>query len=296
MDRVNVLISTYNGEKYIVDQIESILKQSYENIYIYIRDDGSTDNTKLLLKTYEEYPNISVIYGENIGYGPSFLTLLDMADVGDYWAYCDQDDIWLEDKIKVAVEWLQQQSSAEPCLFHSAFYNTDENLKILELVKQPNYHYDFVRAITECMHLGFSEVMNAELRNLVLKGDKRNLVTHDWWTELVVMKFGKVFYSDVPMTYHRRLNSSISVNTYKARFHWLRQAWNGNAEIRTCTQEFERVYGCFLNDRESKINRWFCYDKYNLVKSIKKCFYWHRWRPTLSSELVIRCLMLCGKI
>lgn len=294
--RVNVLVSTYNGEKYITEQIDSILEQSYNNIYIYIRDDGSTDNTRTILREYEKYDNVQILEGDNIGYGPSFLSLLAMTDEGDYWAFCDQDDIWLPDKINLAVNWLKQQDASIPCLYHGSYYNTDENLENRVLVKQPDYKYDFVRAITECIHLGFSEVMNGTLRQLVLRGNPDYLVTHDWWTELVAMKFGRVYYDAAAMTLHRRLESSISVNSMAARFAWLKRAWSGNAEIHSCTLEFERVFGKDMKDRESKINRWFCYDKYDFVKAIKKCFYWHRWRPTWSSEFVIRMLMLMGKI
>lgn len=294
--RVNVLISTYNGEKYISEQIESILNQSYSDIYIYIRDDGSTDGTRNILEKYMKFSNVNVLFGNNVGFGISFLTLLELAEEGDYWAFCDQDDVWMKNKVSVAVEWLSQQTPLEPCLFHSAYYNTTEDLQVEELVTKPLYKYDFVRAITECIHLGFSEVMNKALRNLVLKAKKENLVTHDWWTELVAMKFAKVYYSNEPMTYHRRLKNSISANSFEARFKWLCHACKGNAEIRTCTKEFERVFGNKLDDRDCRINRWFCIDKYDFVKSVKKCFYWHRWRPSLSSEIVVRCLMLFGKI
>ncbi len=294
--QVNVLISTYNGEKYLKEQIDSILNQTYKNIHIYIRDDASTDNTRAVLQEYMNFSNITIEFGNNIGYGGSFLSLLELAKEGDYWAFCDQDDVWLKNKVEIAVEWLSKQDESQPCLFHSSYYNTDEDLNIIEQIGEPEYQYDFVRAITECIHMGFSEMMNRALRELVLKADKNNLITHDWWTELVAMKFASVYYSPEPMSYHRRLKSSISANTFKARFRWLSKAWKGNAEIRTCTKEFERVFGKKQNDRDYRINRWFCFERYSFLKSLKKCFYWRRWRPSWSSEIIVRILMMCGKI
>ena len=84
---VNVLISTYNGEKYIKDQIDSILGQTYSNIKIYVRDDGSSDNTCSILEEYEKTGKIVLFRGNNVKWGKSFLTLLKKAETGAYWAF-----------------------------------------------------------------------------------------------------------------------------------------------------------------------------------------------------------------
>ena len=293
---VNVLVSTYNGEKYIKEQIDSILNQTYKDICIWVRDDGSIDNTVQILKEYEKDKKLHLTVGQNVGYGASFLQLLKIAGQGEYWAFCDQDDIWLESKIERAVKWLSDFSDEKPRMFHSAYYNTNEKLEIEQKVEKPVYKYCFTRSITECIHMGFSSVLNRPLRELVLKGDPKRLITHDWWTELVVMKFGEVYYDNDPMSLHRRLDSSVSANTLSAKIAWLKRAWKGNAEINSITKEFDRVFGKKINDQECKIVRWFCFDKYSFIKSIKKAFYWKRWRPTWSSELVLRFMMLFGKI
>lgn len=296
LPRVNVLMSTYNGEKYIVEQIESVLKQSYQNIHLYIRDDGSSDGTVRILKDYEKDSRITVVYGANEGYGRSFLELLRQADIGEYWAYCDQDDVWMRDKLKAAVEWLEGQNSDTPSMFHTAYYNTDEHLNIENTVQAPQYNVTFIRTITECVHMGFSSVMNATLRELVLKADINHIITHDWWTELVVMEFGQVCYCDKPMSYHRRLQSSVSGGALATRIRWLKKALKGNAEITTCTKEFMRVFGQDMKASDRKVLSWFVSDKYNFISALKKCFYIRRWRPSWSSEIVVRFLMLIGKI
>ena len=90
-------MSTYNGEKYIKTQIDSILEQDYREIFLAIRDDGSTDHTVEILKQYEEkYKNISVKQEENVGVIKSFFELVQNADENsDYYAFSDQDDKWL---------------------------------------------------------------------------------------------------------------------------------------------------------------------------------------------------------
>ncbi len=296
MKQVNVLISAYNGEKYICEQVESILRQSYPEIHIYIRDDGSSDHTLKVLEKYKDNDRITVIPGKNMGYGGSFLELLSVAEEGDYWAYCDQDDVWLEGKIEAAVKWLDQQDTNKPCMYHSAYYNTDENLNITDTVTSPQKEVNFIGCITHCVHMGFSDVINRKLRELVLKGDRTKLITHDWWTELVVMEFGTVYFDDTPLTKHRRLDSSISVGSFSARWRWFKKALNGNAEIETTTKEFMRVFENNMKEQDQKVLSWFVNDRYSFPDAIRKVFYPHRWRPSMSSELVMRFLMLIGKI
>lgn len=296
MKKVNVLISTYNGEKYIREQIESIQKQTYQNIAIYVRDDGSTDGTVSILQEYEKKGEITLLRGENLGFGGSFLTLLKESENGDYWAFCDQDDVWLEDKVTWAVEWLEKQDEKIPCMFHSAYYLTDENLKIEASYLPPEKPYTFRKSITEVLHMGFASVINKALRDEMLKGEISHITSHDHWAELIVMKYGKVKFDDREAAYHRRLTYSLSGNSMKARIRWLKGALKGGSEILPVAKEFDRVFGKGKTEKDYKIIRWFCCEKYNLRKSLCKCFYPHRWRSSLSSELVLRFLMLIGRV
>ena len=100
---IAILMSTYNGECYLKDQIESILSQTYKDWILYIRDDGSTDRTIRIIKTYVgNYPD-KIIYEYdrlgNLGSGRSFMKLLSSID-SDYYMFCDQDDVWLPSKIE----------------------------------------------------------------------------------------------------------------------------------------------------------------------------------------------------
>ena len=113
--KVNVLLSAYNGEKYIREQIESILAQTYPNIELIIRDDGSKDRTVEILKEYEQrYENINVVLEKNIGVTASFFSLIEKSN-SDNIAFADQDDIWLPQKIEVAVQKLEKRE--KPALY-----------------------------------------------------------------------------------------------------------------------------------------------------------------------------------
>ena len=93
MQKVQILLSTYNGEKYLREQLESIVQQTYDHISLLIRDDGSTDSTQQILQEYKDkYPWISYYTGNNVGAKDSYFELLERADLTcDFFAFCDQE-------------------------------------------------------------------------------------------------------------------------------------------------------------------------------------------------------------
>ena len=97
-------MSTYNGEKYLKEQIDSILSQEGVDVRLYIRDDGSSDRTTDILASYQEHKNVKIEKGNNLGFAKSFLTALDECDEADYYAFSDQDDVWEKDKLSTAME------------------------------------------------------------------------------------------------------------------------------------------------------------------------------------------------
>jgi glycosyltransferase involved in cell wall biosynthesis len=101
---VSICLATYNGEKYLKEQLDSIVAQTYTNIELIVQDDYSTDTTLEILQAYKEKLNITIYSNKkNLGYLKNFESLLHKTN-GDYIALCDQDDIWEHDKIKLLVE------------------------------------------------------------------------------------------------------------------------------------------------------------------------------------------------
>lgn len=127
MKKVLVMMSTYNGERYLREQIDSIMSQSGVEVYLQIRDDGSTDYTKDILKEYSKKNNINYYFGQNVGYARSFWDLIMKADNFDYYAFADQDDVWKENKLYNAIERLKNVNN-EVCLYSSGLEIVDENL------------------------------------------------------------------------------------------------------------------------------------------------------------------------
>ena len=289
---VCVLLSAYNGEKYIEEQLKSVLAQTYKNIKIIVRDDGSTDGTKNIVKKYE---NITLIEGENIGFCKSFYELLKCAE-GDYFAFCDQDDYWFENKIATAVNWLNNRKNDVPAMFHSGYEITDENLQTMEYYKKPPYEYDFRRCLTENIYSGFSIVINQKMREELLKFDFGKLDYHDWLCGAIANGFGEVEFDDTPMAKYRRLSTSQSRESFAKRIKWFFASSEGESNIKKRSKEFLRVYGDKLSAEKLSVLQLFCDEKYSLTHSLKKAFYPKRWRPNMASELSLRFLMLGGKV
>ena len=128
---IAILMTTYNGEKYIRTQIDSILDQGVDYT-LYIRDDHSTDRTVKIIKSYEDFPIVLTEGEENLGVNRSFLELLKFAktlpDNYEWFAFADQDDEWFQDKLRVALKKVRHADITKPVLYGSASLHTDENL------------------------------------------------------------------------------------------------------------------------------------------------------------------------
>lgn len=133
--KIAVMLSTYNGALYLSQQIDSLLNQDIP-IDIFIRDDGSTDKTIDILKEYEFLDCIHISYGPNLGYKKSFMTMLTNIGNYDYYAFCDQDDIWLPGKLSSAIRLIDSDTcSSTPALYYSNLKKCD---KFLNVYKETN--------------------------------------------------------------------------------------------------------------------------------------------------------------
>lgn len=198
--KVAILMSTYDGEKYIREQIDSIINQADVDIYLYIRDDHSNDHT---VEIVEEYINkcpekIYLKNGENIGPGYSFMDLVQcVPDTFDFYAYSDQDDIWLKDKMIHAVSKLQQIDGPSLYCSNQTLYidgkvthNRFETAPICSL-KNVLCGNDF----SGCTMV-FNNVLKKILRKVSYSTFPMQYRFHDTWTCLLALIYGSVFYDD----------------------------------------------------------------------------------------------------
>jgi len=217
---VAVLLSTYNGAEFLQDQLESLRAQEGVLVHLYARDDGSSDSTREILQRYGViWPDLNeVTCGPNLGATASFLQLLLTApDDADYYAFCDQDDVWLPNKLARAIEVLSGMEG--PALYCSNVTCVDEDLGVLGI---PPAHSDnrFQHLLFENIATGCTVVLNPAARALITSRlPSRGVVMHDWWCALIVAALGQVHYDPEPsLLYRQHRGNLIGMNA-----NWITQ-------------------------------------------------------------------------
>src|SRR5437868_4338449 len=159
--RIQVLLSTHEGERYLRPLLDSVLGQDHANLDILVRDDGSSDGTRATLDDYAAGGRVSVVLGENIGVVRSFFELLRIASPeADYVALCDQDDVWLPDKMSRALGFLAGAASGTPLLYASRLQVVDERLSPIEMSPKPRRPLVLGNALVENLLPGCTMVLN----------------------------------------------------------------------------------------------------------------------------------------
>lgn len=189
MYKVQVLLSTYNGEKYIKEQIESILNQKEVEVSLLIRDDGSSDKTiEIIGKLADKNNNIIYYKDENLGPARSFMDLLYKSGEYDYYAFADQDDIWRNQKLISAINMLKEKEN-EPSLYMSALEVVDENLNLIE-TKKVNGNLSFEGEMIRNFATGCTMVLNKKLCDIIKQYNPSYLIMHDSWITRVCYAVG----------------------------------------------------------------------------------------------------------
>lgn len=206
--RIAVLMSTYNGEKQLAKQLDSILSQKckYE-IDIHIRDDGSKDGTIDLIKAYKEnHNNIFLDEAKNVGCNASFFELLKNTKGYDYYAFSDQDDVWMDDKIQAAIDSLEKESFEIPLLYGSCSKLVNDDMEELGLTQQQNKDISFYNTIIQNFLPGHSQVMNKKLKEIIsaCKIDVSKIYYYDSWITNVAAIKGRIMFDNSPHTYYRQ--------------------------------------------------------------------------------------------
>ena len=206
LPKVIVLLSTYNGEKYLQEQLESIYNQTYSNIEILVRDDGSKDNTKNILQNAKQQNKVKLIMGENVGFVNSFFELLKQAPLADYYAFADQEDVWEKEKIQRAVD----KNQTIPIMYYTNYDFYDENMEFVLHSKKRNKTH-FLNSLVECVNIGTATLMNEQARKKMLQYiPTNNCLGHDWWLYIICSAFGEVIYDDLPQVKHRMHKNNTS--------------------------------------------------------------------------------------
>lgn len=225
---ISIILAVYNGGQYLSAQIESIFAQSYKNWQLIIRDDGSCDNTLDVVNEWaQRYPEkIRLITGGdwNIGVSQNFLSLLSYVDT-DYVMFCDQDDVWLPDKIIITLEQAKETEKRYgvnmPVLIHTDLKVADKNLNVIACSfwkyqnLNPEKGRSLNRLLVQNVITGCTVMINKALREKI-KLLPEQTIMYDWWIALIAAAFGKIDYvPTTTMLYRQHDKNDIGAKEWK---------------------------------------------------------------------------------
>lgn len=246
---VTVLLATYNGSRFLPAQLESLARQTRRPDCIVVRDDGSSDDSLAIVQEWAHSEQIvcQVIAGPNMGPAGSFLTAAGLAGTSDIFFFCDQDDVWLDDKIERAVRWLDQSNCDMPMLYASRLEVVDQDLTRMRYSELP-VHLSFESAACESLLTGCTMAFNSAFRELLRRSVSKAVLMHDWWCYLLAtgVEGATLFYDDRPTILYRQHSSNAvgagptGLKLLKARL----QNYFGNKQSSRFKQlqEFHRIY------------------------------------------------------
>lgn len=258
IESVVVLLSSYNGEKYINEQIESLVHQDYQKVMILVRDDGSQDRTESILRKWSQTTSrIKVQLDTNCGYKRSFLEMLYTAPEADIYMFCDQDDVWEQDKIRVAVESLKDRKLP-------AIYTSNVKYCTADLKETGTSHFndnaEVWKALLYNQAVGCTIAMNQKLREQIMKVplekvDLDNIYSHDCWVYRICAVLGGdcIFDNESHILYRQHGNNQIGGSAsfwgkWKNRLKKI-----GDRHIKkNLAMELEKCYGKFISDEAVK--------------------------------------------
>lgn len=262
-----IVMSTYNGKAYLQEQLESVLRQTVSDFLLLIRDDGSSDGTPDLLREISD-PRVRLVQGENLGPAGSFFALLDAArqENADFVFFCDQDDVWMPDKLERLLAEMGK-CPAGPALVFSDFAMIDgsgsvtgDSYTAMAQLRIPADGNFFPKLLAQPYVFGCASVLNRELLELV-KDPPAGIEMYDCWIALVASLLGTVRYLPQSTIYHRFHSSNATgrsgMNSLAARVRRVTQNFQKQAENTALRLHQAQLlldrYGDSLSDAQRKM-------------------------------------------
>lgn len=210
--KILVLMASYNGEKYIKEQIESILNQKGVYVDILVSDDSSTDSTYSILEEYVNKGVIKLMKSKCGSAQKNFYNLINNCNEDyDYYALCDQDDYWMENKLKIASNMLDKYSSEQPLLYSGTSIPVDDKLNTINKKKYKHYLVNTVeKSIVASNTQGCTMVFNQKLLKKIKNKESKTALMHDSWIHKTCLVIGgKVIFDNEPHMYYRQHNNNV---------------------------------------------------------------------------------------
>jgi glycosyltransferase involved in cell wall biosynthesis len=212
---VAILLSTYNGGDFLSEQLDSLIQQTHTNWSIYASDDGSSDATLSILQSYRERIGADRMYilkGPQRGFAANFLSMLRREEIqAAYFAFCDQDDFWLPQRLEAGVRWMEKFTVECPLLYCSSTSLIDAQgapIGASPLFGKPPC---FQNALVQSIAGGNTMLLNEAARDLLKQTlIDTQIISHDWWAYILVSGCGgAVAYNKEPTVHYRQHGKNI---------------------------------------------------------------------------------------
>lgn len=299
--KIQILLSTYNGEKYLREQLDSFLNlEGFENIKVLIRDDGSTDNTVEILREYNQRYGFEVVIGENMGVNDSMFWLFTHCDLScDYFALSDQDDVWLSDKLKTAVNHLSKFDDTKPAMFASCSQIVDEELQIQGSTLVPKKGISFFNAMVQNVTPGHTQVFNRVMMKEMIEKGVSNVHVIDWWLYLVATGIGDIAFDRKFTVKHRQHGDNAEgyeMKIWKQFLKRLKKVRNdkGNSISLQLLAFYNRYGRALAQEKKREVERYFSCQS-NVFQRISYVATCRAFRQTWLETMVFKILYVLGK-
>lgn len=224
---------TYNGDRFIAEQLASLERQSHKNWTLAVSDDGSNDQTLEIVETFSRHlasDRVKVVAGPKKGFASNFLSLTARDDINaDYYAWSDQDDVWREDKLQAALAWIATIPQDTPALYCARSEIIDDlgtSKGFSPLFTRPPH---FSNALVQSIAGGNTMIFNQAARRLLQEaGSEITVPSHDWWAyQLISGVGGVIHYDQQPSVRYRQHNANLigSNATWCARLKRIRMVF-----------------------------------------------------------------------
>jgi glycosyltransferase involved in cell wall biosynthesis len=251
IEEIDVLLATYNGEKFLREFLESLLRQKNVKINLKASDDGSQDQTLEILHEYsQQFHSFKLLSGPSKGPGENFLFLLKHS-TAEFAAFADQDDVWLPEHLSNSIFRLKNKST--PAMTFASVKEFSSSVNELNRIWPTKLNIDNIANIAfENYARGCVIVLNSSAVKLINSKSPKYLIMHDWWILQVLMTCGEISFSSLPEVYYRIHNANFTKRRYPQIFSFIQTLIRGNWKPILQLQSLYECYGSQMDQKNQK--------------------------------------------